>query len=173
MSIDRLPSFACLAVLVAAIGCASTTKRQLPAEPMPAAAASSESKTDLALRAAGAPTLDPIYFDTDRALLRDDARETLKRHASAIRQHEEWGVVTIDGHCDERGSEEYNLALGKRRASVVARYLSDLGVPSSRLETRSWGEMRPAVTGRGELAWQRNRRSELRSEAQETSAARP
>ena len=111
------------------------------------------------------PLLDPIYFDTDRALLRPEARDRLESRARAILAHPEWGVVTIEGHCDERGSDEYNLALGERRATTVQRYLMDLGVPSSRMRTVTFGESRPAVPGHAESAWRYNRRSELQSEA--------
>jgi peptidoglycan-associated lipoprotein len=165
----RLLQIACLAAFLAALGCASATPAPAPTHPDPIPAARAESKAELTMREPGAPTLAPIYFDTDRALLRDDAREALKRHASAIQQHPEWGVVTVEGHCDERGSEEYNLALGGRRAAAVARYLADLGVPVSRLETRTYGEARPAVAGNDESAWRQNRRSELRSEAQDSA----
>ena len=84
--------------------------------------------------------------------------------------HPEWGVLTIDGHCDDRGSEEYNLALGSRRAAAVERYLTDLGVPVSRLATRTFGEEKPAVAGRGERAWRYNRRSEFQIEARESAS---
>jgi peptidoglycan-associated lipoprotein len=98
-------------------------------------------------------------------VLRADARASLEARAEAIQQHPELGVVTIQGHCDERGSDEYNLALGKKRAAAVKRYLVDLGVPASRLETVTFGESRPAVPGHDEKAWRYNRRSELTSEA--------
>ena len=68
------------------------------------------------------------------------------------------GTLTLQGNCDERGSEEYNLALGERRAASVKKYLVDLGVPSSRLKTVSFGESKPAVPGHDESAWKWNRR---------------
>ncbi len=98
-------------------------------------------------------------------MLRADARSSLEDRAAAIRQHPEWGVVTIQGHCDERGSGESNLALGERRATAVKRYLVDLGVPGSRLSTVTFGERLPAVAGHDEKAWRFNRRSELSSKA--------
>jgi peptidoglycan-associated lipoprotein len=173
-SISRLTSIACMAALLAAFGCASTT------QPPDAAATTTPStpgyettgKAELALQGAGAPKLAPVYFDIDRATLREEAREALKHQAHVILQHPEWGVVTIEGHCDERGSEEYNLALGDQRAGAVARYLSDLGVPASRLTTRTYGEARPAVAGHDEAAWQRNRRTEFLSKAQDSASAR-
>lgn len=108
-------------------------------------------------------SLETVYFDYDRADLRSDARTALQSNAAAIRQNAGWGVVTVEGHCDERGSEEYNLALGDRRANAVKRYLVDLGVPSSRLRTVSFGEAKPAVQGHNESAWRYNRRSEFAS----------
>lgn len=169
--VTRLVPIACLGALLVTLGCASATKspEPAPAEVDPTASASTEPKAELVLREGGAPTLAPIYFETDRALLREDARKTLKDHALAIRQHPQWGVVTIDGHCDERGSDEYNLALGDRRATAVAHYLSDLGVPSSRLQTRTYGEARPVAGGHDETAWRQNRRAELQREMRDSA----
>jgi peptidoglycan-associated lipoprotein len=115
--------------------------------------------------AAPATTADPglraVYFQLDSAVLREDGRTSLDLSARQIRSNPEWGVVTIEGHCDERGNEEYNLALGERRASAVKRYLSDLGVPPDRLKIRSYGEMEPASPGHDEVAWRVNRRAQF------------
>ena len=73
------------------------------------------------------------------------------------------GNVVIEGNTDERGSEEYNLALGERRANTVKRYFVDMGVPSARLSTVSFGESRPAVQGHDESAWRYNRRADFSS----------
>jgi peptidoglycan-associated lipoprotein len=135
------------AALMAAAGCQSTGNNNPTAErttPKP-----------------GAPGLQTVYFDFDRWNLRDDARRALRSNAESLKTNPAWGVVTVAGHCDERGSEEYNVALGDRRAEAVKRYLVDLGVPSSRLHAVSFGESRPAVRGEGEAAWSRNRRAEL------------
>ena len=150
-------------VAIAALGCASTSTSTSP-EITPQAKAEKASQA-VAIQPASAPSLGPVYFDMDQAVLRADARATLKARADAIQQHPEWGIVTIQGHCDERGSDEYNLALGERRATAVKRYLVDLGVPGSRLATVTFGESRPAVAGHDEQAWRYNRRSELRSKA--------
>jgi len=104
------------------------------------------------------PALETIYFEYDRSNIRDDAVPLLRQNATAIQQNGEWGRVTIEGNCDERGSEEYNLALGERRADSVKRYLIDLGVPPARLDTVSFGESKPAVPGHDESAWRWNRR---------------
>jgi peptidoglycan-associated lipoprotein len=109
--------------------------------------------------------LEPVYFDTNEAMLRADARDLLKSHAQSILNHPQWGVVTIEGHCDERGSDEYNRALGRRRAAVVEQYLEIMGVPAERVAARTFGEDRPAVPGHNEGAWSYNRRSELRVDA--------
>jgi peptidoglycan-associated lipoprotein len=109
------------------------------------------------------PDLGAVYFDYDRYDIRADAKATLRTNADAILANSSGGVITIEGHCDERGSEEYNLALGDRRASGVKRYLVDLGVPASRLRTVSFGEAKPAVVGHDESAWRYNRRSEFKS----------
>ena len=106
-------------------------------------------------------SLQTVYFDHDAFTIRSDAKLALRDNAQAIGDHEEWGVITIEGHCDERGSEEYNLALGERRANGAKRYLVDLGVPSSRLRTVSFGEVEPSVMGHDESAWRHNRRSDF------------
>jgi peptidoglycan-associated lipoprotein len=159
----RILQLLCLGAL-AALGCASTTGTA----PTPMQSASAEKKPSQQVTmqpAAAAASLAPVYFDTDQAVLRADARKDLEARAEAIVQHPEWGVVTIQGHCDERGSDEYNLALGDRRATVVKRYLIDLGVPPTRLGSVTYGESRPAVIGHDETAWRYNRRSELVKEA--------
>lgn len=106
--------------------------------------------------------LETIYFDFDRAVVREDQKPALRQNASVVQGHGDWRQVVIEGHCDERGSEEYNLALGERRANAVKRYLVDSGVRDSRLDTVSFGESRPAVQGHDESAWKWNRRAEFR-----------
>jgi len=107
------------------------------------------------------PELEAVYFDYDRATVRSDQAPTLRSNSAAIGSHDEWRTVVIEGHCDERGSEEYNLALGERRANSVRRYLTDLGVPSSRLAVVSFGESKPRAMGHDESAWRYNRRAEF------------
>ena len=107
------------------------------------------------------PELETVFFDYDRATIRDDQKVTLRSNAGAIRSGS-WSTVVVEGHCDERGSEEYNLALGERRASAVKQYLIDSGVSSSLIDTVSFGEASPAVRGHTESAWSQNRRSEFR-----------
>jgi peptidoglycan-associated lipoprotein len=107
--------------------------------------------------------LEPLYFDYDQASIRSDSGAVLRRNADGIKTNSSWGEVVIQGNTDERGSEEYNLALGERRAVAVKRYLTDLGVPSTRLRTVSFGEAKPAVPGHDESAYRYNRRSDFAS----------
>lgn len=105
--------------------------------------------------------LETIYFDFDRHVIRDDARSVLKANGQAIKNNADWRTITLEGHCDERGSEEYNLALGERRANSVKQYLVDSGVSGARIDTVSFGESKPAVQGHDESAWKWNRRVEF------------
>jgi len=103
-----------------------------------------------------------IYFDFDRSDLSADARSGLQANASYLKSNASV-AVTIEGNCDERGSAEYNLALGKRRAEAAAKYMADLGVATSRMNTVSFGKERPAVEGHNELAWAKNRRDDFKA----------
>jgi peptidoglycan-associated lipoprotein len=102
--------------------------------------------------------ISDVYFDFDKAELRPEAREKLSQNAEWLRANPGY-VATIEGHCDERGTNEYNLALGERRASSAQSYLVSLGVGQARLRTLSYGEERPVCTESTEGCWQRNRRA--------------
>lgn len=108
----------------------------------------------------GPATLTTIFFAYDSAELSPAQRQQLEQNALWMRQNPE-DIVVLEGHTDERGSVEYNLALGERRADAVKRYLETLGVSSDRLRTVSYGELRPAVQGHDESAWRYNRRAEF------------
>lgn len=108
-----------------------------------------------------AEQLETVYFDLDRWELRDEARAVLKANAAKLMESKSWATLTIEGHCDERGSEEYNLALGERRANSVKQYMVDSGVSGARIDTVSFGEAKPAVQGHDESAWKWNRRVEF------------
>jgi peptidoglycan-associated lipoprotein len=101
-----------------------------------------------------------IYFAFDRSDLSDKAKETLKRKAEWLAENSE--KVRIEGHCDERGSNAYNLALGHRRASSAKKYLVALGISSGRVYTVSYGEEKPADRRHNETAWAMNRRDEFK-----------
>lgn len=100
---------------------------------------------------------DDVYFDFDKFDLRPEAREQLAANAGWMRDHDEL-LFTIEGHCDERGTNEYNIALGQRRASAAKDYIVSLGVDASRIRLISYGEERPFCTESTEGCWQSNRR---------------
>jgi peptidoglycan-associated lipoprotein len=100
-----------------------------------------------------------VNFDFDRSTIRNDAKSVLDANMSCYQKAS--GAVRIEGHCDERGTVDYNLALGQRRADTVKQYLVSGGVSASRLTTTSYGEERPVDRGHDENAWARNRRAEI------------
>jgi peptidoglycan-associated lipoprotein len=101
--------------------------------------------------------LDDVYFELDQSTIRDEARASLQKDADWMKK---WTStqVTVEGHCDSRGSSEYNLALGSRRAEAVKDYLVNLGVPTGRLSVVSKGKEQPFCTDDNESCWQQNRR---------------
>ena len=106
---------------------------------------------------AASDALKDIHFDFDQYSLRSDARDTLKANAAWLKQNPS-ATVQIEGHCDDRGTNEYNLALGAKRAQAAKDYLVSLGVPSERLSTISYGEELPVCREQNEDCWQKNRR---------------
>jgi peptidoglycan-associated lipoprotein len=107
---------------------------------------------------------DTVYFAFDSAVLREPSRAVLRQQAAWLERNPN-ARITVEGHADERGTREYNLALGARRAEAVRTYLVGLGVAPGRIDTISYGEERPAVAGSDEQAWARNRRAVTRIEA--------
>ena len=101
---------------------------------------------------------DRVFYDLDKSDLKPEARRTLERQAAWLKQYGSV-MVSLEGHCDERGTREYNLALGDRRANAARDYLVSLGIPASRIRTISYGKERPAVLGSNEAAWSQNRRA--------------
>jgi peptidoglycan-associated lipoprotein len=101
--------------------------------------------------------LDDVFFDLDKSDIRDDGRSALQRNADWLKK---WPStqITVEGHCDSRGSSEYNLGLGSRRANAVKDYLSSLGVPANRLTIVSKGKEQPFCNDESESCWQQNRR---------------
>jgi len=100
---------------------------------------------------------DRVFFDLDSSQLRPDARDTLTKQSSWLKQYTNY-AITVEGHADERGTREYNLALGARRAQTISSFLASQGLPGTRLKTISYGKERPEVVGSDEGAWSRNRR---------------
>jgi peptidoglycan-associated lipoprotein len=123
----------------------------LPPSPSQTQPPRAQSSADLA-------TLHDIYFDFDRYSIRRDAQATLDVNASLLRTESDTSVV-VEGHCDERGTLAYNLVLGEKRAKAVKRYLEDLGIPGSRIQTTSYGEVRPFCKEHNDGCWSKNRRA--------------
>ncbi len=104
--------------------------------------------------------LEAIYFDFDKYVIKPEGREALKRNAEWLQQHPDRKIV-VEGNCDERGTNEYNMALGQRRADAGAKYLMDLGIAKDRVSTVSYGEEKPICRESNEECWSRNRRADF------------
>jgi peptidoglycan-associated lipoprotein len=126
----------------------------MPAEPLPGDSVASRSLDDLNRDS----PLQPVYFDYDSSEVNDAGRAALQANAAVLKKYSTW-VVTIEGHCDERGTKEYNLALGERRAVAARTYLMSLGLDANRMRTVSYGSEFPFDPGHDDSAWQKNRRA--------------
>ena len=104
--------------------------------------------------------LQPIHFDFDRSIIRDDAKPVMKANAEWLKANPKV-KIRIEGNCDERGTIEYNQALGQRRAAAAKKYLTDLGIASKRISLISYGKEKPACSDATEECWQKNRRDDL------------
>lgn len=124
-------------------------------EPTPAVAAAEPTVTVDELNRRG--YLVDAFFDFDQYAIRPDQRATLDRDAVWLRKQATVKIV-VEGHCDERGTAQYNMALGERRAQAVKEYLASLGIDSSRIQVVSYGKERPFATGHDDKAWAENRR---------------
>ena len=102
-----------------------------------------------------------IYFDYDKSELKPEIQDILTKKAAFLQANPDYSV-SIAGNCDERGTSEYNLALGERRATAASKFISALGVSENRISTISYGEERPVDTGHNEAAWEKNRRDEFK-----------
>src|SRR5579862_5385807 len=135
----------------------ATVTVNAPAPPPPAPTQQAASIDDRLQR-----EVQDAFFDYDKSTIRDDARSTLTADADALKRilnDFPSATVTIEGHCDERGSAEYNLGLGDRRSTSAKEFLVQLGVPAARLKTISYGKERPQCTDSNESCWQKNRRA--------------
>jgi peptidoglycan-associated lipoprotein len=169
-------TLAALAVAVFLAGCGSSVKlddKQVPVESRNPAGAgagagaggapqSQVTSVDLTKNGAAQQGNLPrvVYFDFDSFVVKDEFRPTIEAHAKAL-SGDRKKKVAIEGHTDERGGREYNLALGQKRAEAVAKSLALLGAQDAQLEAVSFGKERPAVPGSDEAAWAKNRRAEL------------
>jgi peptidoglycan-associated lipoprotein len=153
-------SLACLTLIAGGCG-----KKNPPAEPQPPPVV--QEPTPPPVAPPPAPPAEPepeplnlanVYFDYDRYDLKEDARATLAANAKQLEGNTS-ARITIEGHCDERGTTEYNLALGEKRAQAARDYLVNYGIAGDRLSTVSYGEERPVDPGSNEDAWAKNRRA--------------
>jgi len=153
---------ATLAVATLAIGCASSGGGDTEKKPVSTSEFKESPSDGSGLTETGVHgLLENVLFDFDSSAIRSDQRVVLQGNVKKINDNASWKSITIEGNCDERGSEEYNLALGERRAAAVKQYLIDSGVSGSKLDTVSFGEAKPAVQGHDESAWKWNRRVEF------------
>jgi peptidoglycan-associated lipoprotein len=104
--------------------------------------------------------LKMIHFDYDRYFIREDAKPALEANSNWLRKFKS-AKILIEGHCDERGTEEYNLALGEKRAKSAFDYIVSLGIPQDRLKIISYGKSQPLDTTHNEISWQKNRRAQF------------
>ena len=104
--------------------------------------------------------LRPIYFDFDKSFVRNDAKSVMKANANYLKANPKV-KVKIEGNCDERGTKEYNQALGQRRAASAKKYLTDLGIAANRISLISYGKEKPICTDSTETCWQKNRRDDF------------
>jgi OOP family OmpA-OmpF porin len=132
-----------------------------PPPPPPPAAEAPVVVPPVVVPPAGVPEkLEAIYFDFDKYLIKPEGREALKRDAEWLQKNPDKKVV-VEGNCDERGTNEYNMALGQRRADAAAKFLMDLGIAKDRIGTVSYGEEKPMCTEHNEACWSKNRRDDF------------
>jgi len=129
-----------------------------PATPSPESARQAEEMKEKTSTAAQA--LRPIYFDFDKSFIRDDAKDVIKANAAWLKAHPKV-KIRIEGNCDERGTKEYNQALGQRRAASAKKYLADMGISSNRISLISYGKEKPVCTDSTESCWQKNRKDDF------------
>ena len=166
----RILAVAALTLALAGAGCAKKPIATTPVPPAPTPAATPTPAPtpppapaptpEPAKPSASAKDLQVVYFAYDSFTLDDGARSALDSNAKLMRDNPTLSV-SVDGHCDERGTVEYNQALGQKRAETVQQYLSDQGIPSTRFRVISYGKERPVDEGHDEAAWARNRRVEF------------
>ena len=163
-------SLAALLLTGLVAGCATQSTDESSPAPAPAPTARGTSSSPRATssggifgsRNAGAvmPQARSVYYEFDRSEIKADSTKVIDANAQYLREHPEL-KVKVEGNADERGSREYNLALGQRRADAVQKRMTILGIPSDRIETVSYGKEKPKAVGHDESAWSENRRSDI------------
>jgi peptidoglycan-associated lipoprotein len=156
-SVSPVESFTYTARASGPGGTATAEARITVSEPPPVAVPKAVRISDAEFFASN---VKDVFFDYDKHDIRDDAQATLKNDARALSEPERSRLrFTIEGHCDERGSEKYNLALGDRRANAAKEYLVKIGISADRIDTISYGKEKPFCTESSEECWQQNRRA--------------
>ncbi|MBU6208120.1 MAG: peptidoglycan-associated lipoprotein Pal [Alphaproteobacteria bacterium] len=168
MTMKKLVLIAVAASALSLVACSKKPPKDLPPPPVGAPGANSSATVPPPMPQGPVPgsrddflakvAADRVFFDTNRSDLDETARSTLDSQAKWLLQYPAVRI-TIEGHCDERGTREYNLALGERRANAAKNYLVAAGVNVARINTISYGKERPAVLGSNEAAWAKNRRA--------------
>ncbi|HET7364281.1 MAG TPA: peptidoglycan-associated lipoprotein Pal [Burkholderiales bacterium] len=161
-----------LAVLAVGIlaGCATQSSEESSPAPAPSPGSMSTSSSArgapgtgvAASRSAGVsmPQARSVYYEYDQSTIRADGTKVVDANAQYLREHPDL-KIKVEGNADERGSREYNLALGQRRADAVQKRMTILGIPSDRIESVSYGKEKPKATGHDETSWSENRRSDI------------
>ena len=169
MTMHRLALAAAVAVLFAGCATQGTDDQAANAQPAsraaqapaPAPAPQSSLRAGSGVRDAKTmPNASSVYYQYDQSSITAEGKKLVEAHAEYLRAHPGTKVV-VEGNADERGSAEYNLALGQRRADSVSKIMTLLGVPAERIETVSLGKEKPRASGHGESAWSENRRSDI------------
>jgi len=158
MKIKKLTMSAAVMGVAVALGACAGAKKTVKDDAAAKTASSSEPRIAGAQYAA-TPELKTVHFDYDRDELTAHNRAVLKENAAAIKENSAWEVL-VEGHCDERGTAPYNLALGQKRAKSVRDYYMMLGVPGGRVATLSYGTERPECSESTEACWSKNRRAQ-------------
>ncbi len=147
----------------------ATPKEMAPAESAPAQPREEQAEKpatreeSMERPAAAATGLKPIYFDFDQSFIRNDAKAVMAANAEWLKANPKV-KVKIEGNCDDRGTREYNQALGQRRATSAKKYLADMGIPAKRISLISYGKEKPVCSESSEDCWQKNRRADLVAE---------
>ena len=158
----------CVAIVASFAGCKKTPKEgDMVVQPGDVVGGVGEGPYDIGLGEErglmseyGESQFEPVHFAYDSSHVRPQDQATIEQVADYLMSNPDQGVI-IEGHCDERGSREYNLALGERRALAVRAYLVGLGIAPSRIQTKSMGEEEPMAFGHDENSWRQNRRAEF------------
>ncbi|OQX18248.1 MAG: peptidoglycan-associated lipoprotein [Desulfobulbaceae bacterium A2] len=154
-----------MGVLMLSMSLAACGKKAPESAPAaaPAAKAPAESldtKSSDLMEGRTSPGMFPVYFDYDKSDIRGDQKDRVEKNAAFLKQNDK-ARIRIEGNCDPRGTKEYNLALGERRAQSAKKYLAKLGVGAARMDTVSWGEEKLLLHGHDELSYAQNRRDDF------------